>query len=168
MIRVANLDQFHAQVAAWIKSVEKGAELVAMNMAHEALRDVTKFGPQFSGQFVASWNLSVGTPDTTSYQPESVLRGDNVVPYKEGDPDAINVALGRNIGKLKGFKLGQSIFLTNEVEHDEPYSWMIEENQIAFRPENPSKGRTLHRAASSLALDYAKIGGAQILRLIGT
>lgn len=167
MLKIVNRGAFNAKASAWTHAVRKAAELAAMNMAEKALDNVVTHGPQFSGQFVASWNLSVGTPDFTARQPVSRLDGDNVEPYQEGDANAINIARTANVGKLAGFRLGQHIYLSNSVEHDEPYSVLIETNQIRFRPVNPSGGRTLGRAFDYLVHRYSSIGKSQLAELIG-
>lgn len=167
MLKVTNRGAFNAQCERWLVAVRGAAEVAAMNMAQKALENVVTHGPQFSGQFVASWNLSIGAPDFTARQPASQLEGDTVVPYMEGHPNAINIALGANMGKLAGFKLGQKIFLSNSVAHDEPYSVKIETNQIVFRPVNTSGGRTLGRAFDYLVHRYRTIGKTQLSELIG-
>lgn len=167
MLKVTNRSQFKGQCDAWIAAVRRASEVAAMNMAQKALENVVTHGPQYSGQFVASWNLSINQPDYTARQPTSRLDGDSVEPYKEGDPNAINIALAANVGKLAGFKLGQKIYLSNSVEHDEPYSVLIEHNQINFRPVNPSGGRTMARAFDYLVHRYSSIGKSQLAELVG-
>lgn len=154
----------------WLHSVRAAAEKAAVAMAHEALENVTKFGPQYSGQFVASWNLSVDMEDVTPRQLSGTSHnlGQGLTPtvYSEGDWPAISAALNANAGALKGFKLGHTIYLANNVSHEEPYSWKIERNQISFRDENPSKGRTLMRAEMLLRTKYAHIGKGTLAGLI--
>lgn len=167
MLKVVNRGQFDNQCAAWLGAVRRASEVAAMNMAQKALENVVTHGPQFSGQFVASWNLSVNQPDYSARQPASRLDGDNVEPYQEGDSNAISIALAANVGKLAGFRLGQKIYLSNSVAHDEPYSIKIENNQINFRPVNPSGGRTMARAFDYLVHRYSSIGKTQLAELVG-
>lgn len=171
MLRVTNRAQFSRQISAWTAKVRAGAEAVAKNMADDALENVTRHGPQFSGQFVASWNLSIGKPYTEAREPagKSLSVGMSAIgeidPYSEGDWPAISAALKANHGALSGFKLGQTIFLANNVSHDEAYSWKIERNEISFRDDNPSKGNTLARANNMLSTKYARIGKGMLAGL---
>jgi len=165
MIRVVNRSLFKAQVSAWTEAVRTKAEQAAVGMAKAALRNVTLHSPQYSGQFAASWNLSIGTPVFTSRQPTSGTGIEEA--YHEESAPAIGIAMYANEGALKGFKLGQKIYLANSVSHDEPYSFLIESNQINFRSVNVSKGRTMGRAYSMLTNRYASIGKAQLAELVG-
>lgn len=165
MIRITNREEFHNQVSDWLDAVAHQAERVAVGMAKDTLHSMLVTAPQYSGQFVASWNASIGSPDYRAYQPPSRIRGGHVLPYEEGDADAIDWAMGRF--DLSGFQLGQSIFLANRVEHDEPYSVLIEDNAIEFRPENPSKGKVLARAMNRASHLYANLTRTRVASLIG-
>lgn len=165
MIRVTNRGLFRVQVEAWADTVRVKAEKAAVGMAKAALRNVLLHSPQYSGQFAASWNLSIGTPVYTSRQPISGTALQEA--YQEGSHLPIGVATYANEGALKGFQLGQKIYLANSVSHDEPYSFLIENNQINFRPVNISKGRTLARAHNMLVNRYSSIGRSQLAELVG-
>lgn len=168
VLKVLNRSAFDTANKRWLSHISRIAEVATMNIAQEALENAVEHSPQYSGQFAASWNLSIGTPDFSTYQPTSQTVDGVVIPYQEGSKPAISAALSRNRGALLGFKLGQTAFLSNSVEHDEPYSYLIETNQIQFRDENVSGGRTLSRATEFVARRYAIIGRHHLAQLIGT
>lgn len=174
MIRVTNLDQFHVTVTRWLAAVHTQAEKVSVGIAYDMLSNMLITAPQYSGQFVASWNVSVGAPDYSSHQPASMLSATqshgswaraDVRPYEEGDALAIDMARSRF--NLAGFRLGQTIFLANSVSHDEPYSVLIEQNKIKFRPENPSGGKVVARAMQRAHYEYGNLTRTKVASLIG-
>lgn len=160
---------FDRSVADWIAAVTQTAESVTKGLVFKLLDTILYKGPQYSGDFVANWNVSIGS---TNYQfvpggeVEAAFiryeRGYNV-PAREGDRRAIQKALDRI--NLAGFKLGQTIYLANASAHDESYAVLIEQNRIEFRPENPSGGRVVARAMLNVGASYRTMDRATALRL---
>ena len=158
-LKVTNLSQFDTEVRAWKARVEAATAQVAKGVAMFTLKAILKTSPQYSGDFVANWNVSIGSPDYT-FNPLPVGEFSR---YKEGDPRAINVALSKvSIG---AYKLGQTIWLTNAAHHDDNYAVLIEENRIKFRPENPSGGRVVARAIQATQSSFSRINKEAALRL---
>lgn len=133
---VAGLDEFGSAIDAWLDECEELIAHTARGIAVDAFLNMLRISPQFSGDFVANWNVSVDEPDT-SFVPLGglILRKDGSVRIG-GDPHAISEAISRNAGKASTFTLGQSIFITNASHHTDYYAGMIEDNQIRFRPGN--------------------------------
>jgi hypothetical protein len=166
-LKVTNLSQFDTEVRAWKARVEAATAQVAKGVAMFTLKAILKTSPQYSGDFVANWNVSIGSPDYT-FNPLPVgefsrYTEDFSYLSKEGDPRAINVALSKvSIG---AYKLGQTIWLTNAAHHDDNYAVLIEENRIKFRPENPSGGRVVARAIQATQSSFSRINKEAALRL---
>ena len=159
-LKVDNTD-FAATAKLWLAAVRGHTAQVATGLSRELLNVILYTGPQYSGDFVANWNVSVGTPNYTFRRTNESVRYMRV--QQEGSPRAIGKALGRaHVGKLT---LGETIWLANGAYHDESYAVMIEMNQIKFRPENPSGGRVVARAIQKVGNRYAKIDKASAMRL---
>lgn len=155
MIRVTNKSAFDAKVAAWIAAVKIGAAKAVDKMLRDAQAFATLSSPTFSGDFASNWNVSYGRPDVTF----STSGGDYMRVDDNLRSHAINSAIGVTKGNfdMTGFTLGQSAFLTNAAEHDEPYAWKIENNQINFRPVNVGKDRVRGKTLEHLKHTYKTI-----------
>ncbi len=173
MIKITNRAQFDAQARRWLGSVRGAGEAAAVGLAYRMLQVIVQNGPQYSGDFVANWNFSVGSPDFTFVEGavgmEFKGRYTSKADYwgslrKQGDPEAIDMALGKFKYPV-GFKLGQRLYLANGATHDEPYAMLIENNQIKFRPENPSGGRVVAKALQSVGSKYKFISHADVISL---
>ena len=84
-----------------------------------------------------------------------------------GSPLPIGVATYANEGALKGFSWARRSTLHNSVSHDEPYSFLIENNQINFRPVNISKGRTLCPSTQHASEQVFVHRAMQLAELVG-
>lgn len=155
MIRVTNKSAFDAQVAKWIAAVKAGAEKAVFHIVRNAQIEATIKSPTYSGDFASNWNVSYGRPDTTfvSSGGDYMKIDDNLKAHPIGS--AISVTKGAF--DMTGFRLGQSAFLTNAAEHDEPYAWLIEEAMIKFRPVNVGKDRVLGKTFTHLAHTFKTI-----------
>ena len=128
--------------------------------------------PQFMGRMAASWNYTIGTP-------EYVDRSGLVDPLSEklpshrfndlgefrglyrGHPFAIEIANNACAGRDQQFKLGDTVWITNGVDHGEgPYSGEIEEGNVNLRPEN-RPGMPVARTEDMVDARYAEISQAQ-------
>jgi hypothetical protein len=145
-LRATNLDAFFAAIEAWAEEQEQLATKVAVGIAYHALYHIANNSAQFLGDFAANWNVSVGSADESFT--ENILNTDRV--RIQGDQEAVQLAFARNRGRLATFKLGDSIHLANSAHHEEDYAWMIEDNQIKFRPGNSDRpmGNWLDMAAA--------------------
>lgn len=169
MLKITNRAAFDSQIRNWTKGVKATSAEVAKGLAFKMLKLILYKGPQYTGDFVANWNVSVGVPDYTfhsSNQNEAYrARPQKIVaPAQEGDTRAINKAL-TNATSLPTFKLGQTIWLANGAFHDEPYAVLIEEEKIQFRPENPSGGRLVAKAIQYAQSKYSRISYADAINL---
>lgn len=158
---VTNRFQFDSQVSAWVAAVKRHTAHVARGLAIELLNVILYKGPQYSGDFVANWDVSVGSPDYAFKKSYGPMRYMTVV--REGDTRAVDIAKSKvNFGDIR---LGQVIWLSNAAFHDESYSVLIEEGRINFRPENPSGGRVVARAIQMVGTRYSRINREDALKL---
>ena len=152
MIKLNGLGKFDSDVKKWFRAVEVAAGEAAAGMAAQSFNQVLYTSPQFTGDFVANWRLNIGSPDTT-FVPYAVAPSASTYagrlgfePFGMGDTQAIRYAKVQMAGKLQGFKLGQSIFLSNSAKHDEAYAPLIEAGLINLRPVNSGAAHVLERA----------------------
>ena len=151
-VKVNNLPAFDAKVMAWFAAVEKATAEAAVGVAKQVFENILINSPQFSGDFVANWRPSVGAPDPR-FQVDVIsgaarYRGHTdemgIQPFGRGDTPAIHYAQSHAAWQLP--KLGQAIYISNSVRHDEPYAWLIEDNKINFRPVNMGADRVARNA----------------------
>lgn len=104
--------------------------------------------PQFMGRMVASWSYCLNTPEFYDRSNQVDPLGHKLASHRfndfgdfrglyKGHPIAIAVANAANSGADNGFKLGDTVWLTNGVDHGEgAYSQDIEDGNIVLRAEN--------------------------------
>jgi len=178
-VALKGLPEFNAAVKGWFAQVEREAAKAATGLAKQVFEKVLIESPQFRGDFVANWKVSIGAPAPASEFKPGVIprkygehRGSDwlgtFTPYKRGDPEGMNYA--RANATWSPIRLGQSIFISNSAEHDEYYAWKIEEGSIKFRPVNAGAGAAGRRSVEFVQRSFAVIGRSQfdILRKIGT
>lgn len=173
---------FNTDVSSFFAQVRVAAQEAAAGMAHVALEEILEASPQFSGQFVANWQLTPYTPSFVAYDDPMHFEeknmgsmmgmGGGAEPYEKGDTPAIDFALERaakGLVRARAAPLGTSIFLSNSSTHDEPYAWKIENGEISFRPENPNADRVVQRGAFFVRNRYKHINGNKLdaLRKVG-
>jgi hypothetical protein len=56
------LDKFNSQVEAWFASVKTAVQQSAAGLGHVALTYILEEGPQYSGDFVAGWEVGFNVP----------------------------------------------------------------------------------------------------------
>jgi hypothetical protein len=173
VIEIKNAGDFNNAIDDWEASLYDMTWRATQGLARELLITLVNNSAQFSGDFAANWNYSVGTPNY-SFK-ENVFNGrylkTAIGPYGRpqgitsklimGHQAALQVALAKV--KSSGFALGQTIYLTNAAHHDEPYAEMIESGTVKFR-----SGNIGHPVARSLALvstKYSVITGNQLTTL---
>ncbi len=172
----AELDKFNSQIEAWFSSVKVAAQQAAAGMGQVALTYILEQGPQYSGDFVAGWEVGFNIPPNIWRPPQSggagLIKKGLASPKQKGDPDAIDYALNKAAPRFSAASkqpLGTPIFLTNSAVHDEPYAWKIEKGLINFRPENPDAAHLVTRSVDHVVRNFGTIGRSQlsILRSLG-
>jgi hypothetical protein len=177
---VIGLAEFNRKIEAWQDATRLRVELVAKAYVHEALNYILETSPQYSGDFAANWNVSLGTPNYTfkenalnSYK--SIWGGSAGKPFKlhnevfgKGSRPAIDYALSRANPVIASYRLGQKVFLTNAAEHDEYYAIKIENNTIKWRPINEGAGHIMARTLGRMKTKYTVITPALAAELIAS
>lgn len=160
MITITNQAQFKTQVAAWLVWVRKGAANAVYRMMYDAQTWATSISPVYSGDFASNWNVSYGAPDASFKS-----SGDDY--YGMSFPEANSAPWGKGNFNLSGFRIGQTAYLTNASEHDEPYAWKIENNKISFRPVNAGKWGVRAKTLNHLKTKYPRITRAAMAPVAG-
>ena len=137
----SGLDAAFAELEAELTDVVRGMTVKIFN-------GFLSKTPQFMGRMTASWTYSLNVPEyvdrSSLVDPEAEKlashRFTNLGTFKglyRGHPLAIEIANAANVGKDNGFKLGQTVYLSNGVDHGEgPYAQDIEDGNIILRAEN--------------------------------
>lgn len=175
MLKIQGLAQLDQVTNTWLASCHEVAENTARGYVAETFWYILQTSPQYSGDFVANWHMSLGTPSYTFS--ENTLKVTKLARnglfkwhshiFQEGDDPAISHAASAAMPVLSSFKLGVPVYFTNSAAHDEPYAVKIESNAIAFRPVNTSGGGVMFRAMNVMASRYQRIGPALALKLQG-
>lgn len=159
---------FGAQMDKWLEEQTALTEAAAKGLAIEAFKRLLMLSPQYSGDFVMNWRITLnkpqaGGPDFT----DKHLLGDQLPSqlgsnFQAGSRQAVSIAIRMNDGRLNDFKFPKKgkladasasiIYFSNASRHDEPYAWKIEDNQIKFRPGN--EGSVVRRMLASMLVDY--------------
>lgn len=137
--------------------------------------------PQYHGRFVASWSYQLNLPDPQDRSDSVDPEGNKIASYfyddmgafqglYRGHPIAIAVANQASNGRDKQFKLGDTVYFTNGVDHGEgPYSVDIEVGNIQLRAENrpgAPVARTLDLVtASYLDISYNQGAALKLLKI---
>jgi len=131
MLRITNLEGFRAQTKAFVEKTKlQAVRRIGVVMA-DAQQYAANISPVYSGDFASNWNVSAGSPDETFVATKDY--------YGPEHPQATNSRWGMGTFNLNGFALGQTVYLTNAAEHDEPYAWLIEKGAIKFRDVNAGR-----------------------------
>jgi len=164
MIQVKTNDKaFLKDIQRWADVTARETADIANGIAVEALNQVLRTSPQYSGDFAGNWNYSINVPDV-HFEMLHLMRGRKKVPFQAGDLPAIHHAQARNKGRDTGYKLGDTFYLTNAAVHyGENYAVMIETGQIKFRPGHT--GATASNAVAHLGSKYKHLTKAQSFRL---
>lgn len=123
------------------EKLEREAQNIIRGMSVEFWNSILARTPQFLGRMAASWSYSFDVPQfyDRSNQVDVSFVGDvGTTQYKRrGDNQAIEIAEADNKGSDAGFKLGQTIWIANGVDHGEgEYSAAIELGQVQLRSVN--------------------------------
>lgn len=169
-VKVDNAKAFFDAIDRWLADVEYLIVQVAVGLAYKAFDVALTTSPQYSGDFVANWKMSVGQPNV-SFQPgifpEMTYPVDkDKRPFQRGDTAAIMHAITASNGVLSGAKLGDTLWLANSAEHDDLYAWKIEDNLIRFRPVNFGGDGPLRQVREVLKASYTEIGKHNVNELL--
>lgn len=171
------MSEFKNQVSGFFNRLRREAQSAAVGLAETALNEILYQSPQYSGQFVANWQLTPYAPSFVAYEDplkfyqkeaNASLRGEDVEPYEKGDEEAIQFAkmhAVKGAARARSAPLGTSIFLSNSSYHEEAYAWKIENGQIDFRPVNPNADRVVQRGAYYVRNRYKSIDAAKLAKL---
>lgn len=170
---MSSFAQFSAKIDDWLLGVDRMAVGVARGLSVKLFYKLLNHSPQFSGDYAANWQYSIGLPNSTF---RTGLFADQKVRIGEygrisgatsnksaGHPEAIAYAVANNAGRDAAVKLGVPIFISNSAQHDDAYAWLIENNQIKFRPGNA--GAVARLSAAEVIGRYAHIGKAEAIAL---
>lgn len=142
MLKITNRGEFRLQVEAFVDRARVIAGQRLTQIVREAQIHAADISPVYSGDYASNWNVSYGLPDTTFVNTKTSGSRE----YKDylGQGSASFDAprdsrWGMGNFKMTGFALGQTVFLTNAANHDEPYAWKIEKKEIKFRDVNVGK-----------------------------
>lgn len=146
---------------AWLQQYQTQTKAQMKGLAIVMFKRVLEYSPQYSGDFAANWRISLNNIDNSPPEWTSgellanlpTVQSSFDSPFKAGSRPAINIALTTNARKLDGFELGDTIYISNNSVHDEPYAMLIEGNQIRFRPGN--YGAVVQRAYSFMTAKYS-------------
>ena len=147
-----NLDAAFAELEAECANVVRG-------MTVEIFLHTLEYSPQFFGRYASSWSYKIGSPEFWSnpeFDYEAEDQGYAMI-YKKGDTPALESAVRHNVGRDSSFKLGDTVYISNGVDHGQgSYAQSIEDGGIALRAVNqPGRplGRAIDRAATWFAND---------------
>ena len=146
------LDEAFAELEAECANVIRG-------MTVEIFLHTLQYSPQYFGRYASSWTYKIGSPEFwTNPEFDYVAEDQGYAPiYRKGDYPALASAVKHNLGRDSGFRLGDTVYISNGVDHGEgSYAGLIEDGQIKLRAVNqPGRplGRALDRAATWFAND---------------
>jgi hypothetical protein len=158
MFKVTNTDKVFDEIDAWLAAVERETLLIAINMMWVMLGKATLVSPQYSGDFVANFQFSIGTPSrrfTEGIFPGKAFPSDS--PFQRGDTPAVQYALDSNTGRFNGAKLGQTLWLSNSALHHDLYAWKIEDGLLKLRPVNYGGHGPLRQVKNHIRVHYSRI-----------
>lgn len=147
-------------------ALTRECEQVVRGITVEAWNAVLRQTPQYYGRAVASWTYTIGRPvfvdRSGEIVPDEVAEDDDSFPVRsKGDPTAIGVANSFNIGADRVFKLGDTVWFANGVDHGEgPYSVALEVPHIRLRSAN-RPGQMVSRALDLMQSRYGHGVSAQ-------
>ena len=153
-------------------ALEKEIEGAARGLAVTAFNSILKKTPQSYGRMAASWNFSLNSPDYTdrsnaAWAANTSEAGPTQAKYR-GHPVAIAIAVAANAGRDAAFKLGDTVFISNGVDHGEgAYAQIIEDGAITLRKLN-QPGRPVGRTFDTLSQTFANVTATQASQLRAT
>lgn len=138
MIEIENIAEFCAGIERYVDETESEWTRIYGRFAQNVFMEILDTSPQWSGNFVANWAVSVGYVDVR-YQEYSI---DEVsIPSLMGRPEAIAEAMDRNADFMQRdfpVLLSQVTYITNNT----PYGEIIASNSD---PDNSGYATTFLR-----------------------
>jgi hypothetical protein len=173
VLQIKNLGQVLAGIDEWIDACEALAEGAFRGMVVESFKFILEGTPEWSGNLVANWSLTIGTP-ADSYDPDLFKESRRELalgePYSRLTPnyDAIHYAESVAAQSLPLVRLGADVFITNNT----PYAVQValNEREDDGRPFLRSVNlpvEMVHAAAERGAVEYNNITTAKALQLAG-
>lgn len=149
-----NFDEAFDSLEAELTSIVRGISVEVWNL-------ILVRTPQFEGRMVASYTYSLNKPvfidrsmEISPVDDEGNAAADYRNAFRAGSTTAINLANLENLGAEGKFRLGDTVFISNGVDHGEgPYSQAIEDGDITLRSVN-RPGRPARRALDSIVARY--------------
>ena len=178
MFVVKNVGAFEGQVKAWLASVADAAGDATVGLGKVAFKQILDTSPQSSGDFVAGTRVSIGSASPLEDYPMSGGEGAylgqygitrfKAPRYGRGDEPAKAFARARVVWPK--ITLGQRLVISSTANHDEYYSWKIEDGSIKFRPVNAGASRIYAKASNYAATNFGNISRPKLeaLRNYGT
>lgn len=138
-----NLDQAFA-------ALEEDCARIIRGISISMWKSILRYTPQYSGGMAASWSYSIGAPVYADRSDQVSISGDAMpyIPHKKGDPEAIEVANRQGVSRSP-FKLGDTIYIANGVEHADA----VESGDVRLRFVN-QPGRPLFRTLALVDARY--------------
>lgn len=156
-----DFDKAMAELEGELEGVIRGISVHAFN----SLLSKT---PQFYGRMTASWDYQIGSSPSFYDRSEEVMTRfqadredfdspDQFSGFWRGHPAAIAIANNHSRGREAGFKLGNTIWITNGVDHGEgPYSDAIEQGEVRLRAENyPDPSSPVKRTVEQMVKNFS-------------
>lgn len=160
MFKVTNAEQVFNEWDTWLAQVEAEVMRIAIDMMYVMLREAALRTPQYSGDMVANYNLSVNAIDG-SFAPHVFpeMRFPTENPFQKEDMPAIMHTINRNAGRLVKAKLGDTLWLANGAVHDDDaYAWKIEDGLLKLRPQNAGGYGPIRKTRDYMQAHYRQIG----------
>jgi hypothetical protein len=177
MIRLDNFAEFVNDIDAWVEAMEELAEGALRGLAVYAFNYIMEGTPEWSGELVAQWKLTVGSPaqgySETPFKNDAMpaLSANNESPYSVLSPNPAAVHYAKAIAReaLPLIQLGAEVFISNTT----PYGLEVEMNEASdgqafLRPVNLVDGRVqmLHAAHEKFSA-VGQISGPFAIQLAG-
>lgn len=150
---VKNVDQVRGQINRWMERARKEAEDAARGLTVTLLTRLIENSPQWTGDFASNWRYSVGKPDLT-YDVGDIPSKLPAEPWQQFSRPAIQLGKAKNRGKEFGFKLGDTVYISNASTHDTTYAKGIYDGTVKLRDVN-----SLVKLASVVQDFNAEYGG---------
>jgi len=128
MIEIDNLAQVYDGLDAWVDACDELAEGAFRGIVVDAFKYILAGTPEWSGNLVANWRLTVGQPalgyDETAWKNRSFGTGIDPAPFDRLNPNQEAIAYARAIAResLEFIRLGADVYITNNA----PYAAMVE------------------------------------------
>ena len=162
-----SLDVDETSLEAEFARLEQEVTGVIRGISIDIFQSAAAFTPQWSGYMASNWRYQIGVPDysvDTTFAIDTKTEGYDAVPFvrRKGDPEPIKHAMQANSGREIPFKLGDIVYITNNVPHAEA----VEIPTINLRAIN-LPGMPLIRAVSRAETWYAShVNPARVEQLI--